>query len=77
MPQFYQQKKGQARVRILPKDAMRAFLLLMKKTGGSLQSLSEDRYIIDESLLAELNASGIAYERLDEKKPEDAGGKTE
>jgi hypothetical protein len=77
MPQFYQQKKGQARVRILPKDAMRGYLLLMQKTGGKIQSLSEDRYIIDESLLAELNASGIAYERLDEKKPADTGGNTE
>ena len=33
MPQYQQQKKGQSRVRILSKDATRAYLLLMQKTG--------------------------------------------
>ncbi len=77
MPQFYQQKKGQARVRILPKDATRAFLLLMQKTGGSLQVLPQDSYIIDESLLVDLTVSGIAFERLDEKRPAGTGGNSE
>ncbi len=67
MPQFYQQKKGQARVRILSKDATKAYMLMMKQTGGKLTVLPEDTYIIDELLLPVLEENGIGFERLDKK----------
>ena len=39
MPQYQQQKKGMARIRVLGKDATRAYMLLMQKTGGKMQAL--------------------------------------
>ena len=41
MPQYQRQKQGQARVRILPKDATRAYLLMMKHSGGGTASPAE------------------------------------
>ncbi len=67
MPQYQQQKKGQARVRILPKDATRAYLLMMKQSGGRLQVLPNDVYVIDEKLLAILTESAITYEVIEQK----------
>lgn len=67
MPQYQQQKKGQARIRILPKDATRAYLLMMKSSGGKLQVLPNDVYVIDEKLLATLSESEIGYEVLEQK----------
>ena len=67
MPQYQQQKKGQARVRILPKDATRAYLLMMKESGGKLQVLPNDVYMIDESLLKTLTDSGVSYEVIEQK----------
>jgi hypothetical protein len=67
MPQYQQQKKGQARVRILPKDAMRAYLLMMKQSGGKLQVLPNDVYVIDEKLLSMLTDGGISYEVIEQK----------
>ena len=67
MPQYQQQKKGQARVRILPKDATRAYLLMMKQSGGKLQVLPNDVYVIDEKLLSTLTESGIGYEVIEQK----------
>ncbi len=64
MPQYQQQKKGQARVRILSKDATRAYLLLMQKTGGKLQVLPGDVYVIEEALLPALTENAIAFERI-------------
>ena len=67
MPQYQQQKKGQSRVRILSKDATRAYLLLMQKTGGKLQVLPNDVYVIEESLLPDLTANGIGFELIETK----------
>lgn len=67
MPQYYQQRKDQARVRIISEDATRAYLFLMRKTSGKLQVLPQDTYIIDELLLPDLTANGIRFERMDEK----------
>lgn len=67
MPQYQQQKKGQARIRILPKDATRAYLLLMKHSGGSLQVLPNEVYVIEEKLLPVLAENGIEYETLEQK----------
>ena len=67
MPQYQQQKKGQARVRILPKDATRAYLLMMKHSAGRLQVLPDDVYVIDEKLLATLTESGVSYEVIERK----------
>lgn len=67
MPQFQQQKKDQARIRILSADATRAYLFLMRKTGGRLQVLPQDTYVIDENLLPDLSAEGIRFDRLDTK----------
>ena len=67
MPQYQQQKKGQARVRILAKDATRAYLFMMKQSGGKLQVLPNDVYLIDEKLLAALTDSGVAYEVIEQK----------
>ena len=67
MPQYQQQKKGQARVRVLPKDATRAYLLMMKHAAGKLQVLPNDVYVIDEKLLALLTESNISYEVIEQK----------
>jgi len=67
MPQYQQQKKGQARVRILSKDATRAYLLMMKQSAGRLQVLPNDVYVIDEKLLNILNESGVSYEVIEQK----------
>ena len=67
MPQYQQQKKGQARVRILSKDATRAYLLMMKQSGGKLQVLPNDVYVIDEKLLSILTESGVTYEVIEQK----------
>ena len=67
MPQYQQQKKGQARVRILPKDATRAYLLMMKLSGGKLQVLPNDVYLIDEKLLAMLTENGVSHEVIEQK----------
>jgi hypothetical protein len=65
MPQYQQLKKGQARVRILPKDATRAYLLLMRETGGKLQVLPNDLYVLEERLLPLLTENRIEFERLE------------
>ena len=67
MPQYQQLKKGQARIKILPKDASRAYLLLMQKTMGGLQVLPNDIYIIDDSLVSELDKIGLAFERVEDR----------
>ena len=67
MPQYQQLKKGQARVRILPKDATRAYLLLMRETGGKLQVLPNDLYVLEERQLSVLTENQIEFEKLEAK----------
>ena len=67
MPQYQKQKQGQARVRILPEDATRAYLLMMKHSGGGLQVLPGDVYVVQEKLLAVLTENGIGFEVLEQK----------
>jgi hypothetical protein len=67
MPQFQQQKKGQVRVRILSKDATRAYLLMMKESAGTLQVLPNDVYMIDEKLLSILTENSVSYEVIERK----------
>jgi len=67
MPQYQQQKKGQAKVRILSKDATRAYLLMMKVSGGKLQVLPNDVYMIDEKLLSILTENSVSYEVIERK----------
>ena len=67
MPQYQQQKKGQAKVRILSKDATRAYLLLMKQSGGKLQVLPNDVYVIDEKVLPQLTENHIEFEVIEQK----------
>lgn len=62
MPQYEQLKKGYARVRILPKDATRAYLLLMKQSGGRLKVLPNDLYELEEAQIQALTDSGIEFE---------------
>ena len=66
MPQYQQLKKGQARIRILPKDASRAYLILMQKTMGKLQVLPNNIYVIDDGLVGELQKLGLSYERIED-----------
>jgi len=67
MPQYQQQKKGQARIKVLGKDATRAYMLLMQKTAGKLQALPGDVFVLDEDLLAYLDTNKIQYELLSGK----------
>ena len=67
MPQYQQQKKGMARIRVIGKDATRAYMLLMQKSGGKLQALPGDVFVIDETLLEYLKTQNIAYETLEQK----------
>ena len=67
MPQYQQQKKGMARIRVLGKDASRAYMLLMQKTGGKMQALPGNVFVIDEALLEFLKTNNIEYEGLAEK----------
>lgn len=66
MPQYQQLKKGQARIRILPKDASRAYLILMQKTMGKLQVLPNNIYVIDDVQVGELEKLGLSYERIED-----------
>lgn len=68
MPQFQQLKKGFARVRILPEDATRAYLLLMRHSGGKLQALPNDIYVLDEMLFPLLRENKIQFEIIEQKK---------
>lgn len=67
MPQYQQQKKGMARIKVLSKDATRAYMLLMQKTGGKMQALPGNVFVIDEALLEFLKANNIEYEGMAEK----------
>ena len=67
MPQFQEIKKGFARVRVLPKDATRAYLLMMKQSGGKLQILPNDIYVVDEKQLSVLTENGVGYEVIEQK----------
>ena len=67
MPQYQQQKKNQARIKVLGKDATRAYMLLMQKSAGRLQALPGDVFVLDQSLLEFLDANKIEYENLNEK----------
>ncbi|HZT44277.1 MAG TPA: hypothetical protein VFA07_19080 [Chthonomonadaceae bacterium] len=68
MPQYQEQKKGQVRIRVLPKDATNAYLFLMQYSGGRLQVLPNEVYVIDESLLPLLREQRIGFEILDQKR---------
>ncbi|GEM_PF-2528538 len=67
MPQYQPLKKGYARVRILPKDATRAYLLMMRQSGGRLNVLPNDAYEIDENTIQFLTDNKIEFERVDGK----------
>jgi hypothetical protein len=67
MPQYQQLKKGHSRIKVLSKDATRAYLLLMRQTGGKLQVLPNDVYVVDESVMQVLKDNGIEFETLDQK----------
>ncbi len=64
MPQFQRQKSGQSKVKILGPDATRAYLLLMRHTGGKLQVLPDDVYVCDEKSVEVLRDNGIQFEEL-------------
>jgi len=57
-------KKGYARVRILPKDATRAYLMLMRQSGGRLNVLPNDLYELDETQLQSLTDNKIEFEQI-------------
>lgn len=67
MPQYLELKKGYARVRVLPKDATRAYLLMMRISAGKLQVLPNNLYVLDEQMLATLDQNGIEYEVVEKK----------
>lgn len=67
MPQYQQLKKGYARIRILPKDATRAYLLFMQKFGGKFQVLPGDIYVLDEAQVSALEENAIQYETIEKK----------
>lgn len=67
MPQYQKQKQGQARIRILSKDATRAYMLLMRQTGGKLQVLPNDVYVVEETVIATLTENQIEFELLEKK----------
>jgi hypothetical protein len=68
MPQYQQHKKGHVRVRVLSKDATQAYLLMMRHSGGRLEALPNNIYVIEDKLLPILAENGIEYEFLDQKK---------
>lgn len=67
MPQYQQFKKGQVRIRILSQDTTRVYLFLMQRTGGKLQVLPNDVYVLDEALLPALAENQIEFENLDHR----------
>ncbi len=68
MPQFQQQKKGFSRVRVLSKDATRAYLLMIKKSAGrNLQALPGDIFQVDAETLKVLDENNISYEVIEQK----------
>ena len=67
MPQYQQFKKGHARVKILSKDATRAYLLLMQKGKGKMQVLPNDAYVVEEELITMLKENSIEFEIIEQK----------
>ncbi len=67
MPQYQQQKKGQARIRVLSKDATRAYMLMMRHSGGKLQVLPNDVYVLEARLLPILTENQIEFEVMEQK----------
>lgn len=67
MPQYQQQKKGMARIKVLGKDATRAYMLLMQKTGGKMQALPGNVFVVEEALLEYLKVNNVEYEVMAEK----------
>ncbi len=68
MPQYQQQKAGHSRVRVLSKDATRAYLLMVKQSKGrNLQVLPNDIYVVDEAMLETLKENNISFEVMDKK----------
>lgn len=67
MPQFQEQKKGMVRVKILSKDSLRAYYLLMQKTGGKIQALPGDIYVLKEDQLEILTDNNIGYDTIADK----------
>ena len=67
MPQYQQQKKGMARIKVLGKDATRAYMLLMQKTGGKMQALPGNVFVVEEALLEYLKVNSVEYEMMAEK----------
>jgi hypothetical protein len=70
MPQFQQQKKGLARIKVAGKDSTRAYMLLMQHTGGKMQALPGNVFVFDEALLDFLKTNNVQYEIMDQRKPE-------
>ena len=68
MPQFQRRQAGQARVKILPRDATRAYMLMMKQSGAKLRALPNDVFECDESVVQVLRDHGIAFEDLTENE---------
>lgn len=68
MPQFEQQKKGYARVRVLSEHSTRAYLLMVRHSAGrNLQALPNDIYVVDQSTLKVLDDNQIPYEMIESK----------
>lgn len=64
MPQFQEQKKGMAKVKVLGGMGQRAYILLMRKTNGKIQSLPDDVFVLQREIIPYLTENGIAYEEL-------------
>ncbi len=67
MPQFQEQKKGQARIKVLGGNGNRAYIFLMRKTGGKIQALPDDIFVLDRSHLPLLEENNIPYEEIPTK----------
>ncbi|MDE2127804.1 MAG: hypothetical protein KGJ62_14580 [Armatimonadetes bacterium] len=77
MPIFDQLKKGEARVRILPPDTMGGFAVLMQLTGGKLQVLPQDLYVVEAKILPMLRERKIAFEEVTFGAPQAPDGETQ
>ena len=67
MPQYQQQKKGQARIRILSEDTTRVYLMLMQKTNCKMQALPGGVFVLDETMLTFLEGQNIPFEVIERK----------
>ncbi len=64
MPQFQEQRKNQVRIRVANQLSSRAYMVLMRKSGGKMQALPGDVFLVQREYLTALSENNIPFEEI-------------